>query len=94
MKKNFSYFIFYSTPSINYLLPTTNYSSLIHIDAYRLEKEEELLKLGWQGLISDPQNLICVEWADKVANIMPSHIRLKFEHGEGENERKIIRTKE
>src|SRR3989344_466635 len=38
---------FYKIPP-NYLLPTTKYSSLIHIDAYRLEKEEELLKLGWQ----------------------------------------------
>ncbi len=54
--------------------------SLIHIDAYRIEKEEEMLNLGWQEIISDPRNLICIEWADKIAGIMPSHIVIKFEH--------------
>jgi tRNA threonylcarbamoyladenosine biosynthesis protein TsaE len=65
---------------------------LIHIDAYRLESGKELLNLGWQELLAHPSNLICIEWPEKVAEILPEHIMLRFEHAEGEgqeNERKI-----
>jgi tRNA threonylcarbamoyladenosine biosynthesis protein TsaE len=65
-------------------------NKLIHIDAYRLESGEELKKLGWDELLADPKNLICIEWPERVAEIMPEHFVLRFEHNEGkENERKI-----
>jgi tRNA threonylcarbamoyladenosine biosynthesis protein TsaE len=64
--------------------------NLIHIDAYRIEKAEEILNLGWQEIIKDPKNLICIEWPEKIAEIMPAHIMLKFEHVQIENQRKII----
>lgn len=52
---------------------------LIHIDAYRLEKSEELVRLGWNEIIADQDNLILIEWPEKVADIMPTkHIKLKF----------------
>jgi len=56
------------------------FNKLIHIDAYRIEKEEEMLNLGWSEIISDPKNLICIEWPEKIAGIMPPHIVIKFEH--------------
>jgi tRNA threonylcarbamoyladenosine biosynthesis protein TsaE len=71
-----------------YELENKNFRHLIHIDAYRIEKEEEMLNLGWQEIIADPKNLICIEWADRIAGIMPPHIMIKFEHV-SENERKI-----
>ena len=43
----------------------------MHIDAYRLEKEEELLHLGWKELISDAENLIVIEWPEMVKGITP-----------------------
>jgi len=61
---------------------------LIHVDAYRIEKDEEMLNLGWQEIISDPQNLICIEWPERIAKIMPEHIKIFFEHID-ENSRKI-----
>jgi tRNA threonylcarbamoyl adenosine modification protein YjeE len=39
---------------------------LIHIDAYRLEKPEELQALGWEDLVADKNNLIMVEWPENV----------------------------
>lgn len=54
-----------------YELSKENWEHLIHIDAYRLEREEELLHLGWKEIIKRPGNLILVEWADKVAGILP-----------------------
>ena len=61
-----------------------NFSHLIHIDAYRLEKSSELLHLGWREIISNPQNLILIEWPERVADIMPEHIRINFSHIENE----------
>ena len=54
---------------------------MIHIDAYRLEKDEELLHLGWQEIISEPENFILIEWPENVAGIIPENakrISLKF----------------
>ena len=59
------------------------------VEGTGIEKEEEMLNLGWQEIIADPQNLICIEWPERIAGIMPPHIVIKFEHGENENERKI-----
>ncbi|MEI6058001.1 MAG: tRNA (adenosine(37)-N6)-threonylcarbamoyltransferase complex ATPase subunit type 1 TsaE [bacterium] len=57
----------------------TAFKHLIHIDAYRLEKSAELAHLGWSEIISDPTNLVLIEWPERVADIMPAdHIRLKF----------------
>ena len=39
---------------------------LIHIDAYRLEKREELEALDFERLVSDPHNLILIEWPENV----------------------------
>lgn len=48
------------------------FSRLIHIDAYRLESESELEHLGWKEMLSDPQNLILVEWPERVVSLIPS----------------------
>jgi len=54
-----------------YPLQTEPFSHFIHVDAYRLEDGEELKKLGWNDMLSDPKNIIFVEWADKVEDILP-----------------------
>ena len=64
------------------------FNKLIHIDAYRIEKEEEMLNLGWQEIISDPKNLICIEWPERISGVIPTHTKIIFEHI-NENERKI-----
>ncbi|MFA6269643.1 MAG: tRNA (adenosine(37)-N6)-threonylcarbamoyltransferase complex ATPase subunit type 1 TsaE [Candidatus Paceibacterota bacterium] len=66
------------------------FHKLIHIDAYRIETAGEMLNLGWSEIIADPQNLIFIEWPEKIQSIMPPHIVIKFEHGHKESERKIV----
>lgn len=62
-----------------YKLQSSRFSHLIHVDAYRIEKEDELLHLGWEELIGDPKNLICIEWPENVSKIMPAdHIKINF----------------
>lgn len=74
-----------------YELPenSQNFLHLIHIDAYRLETSEELLNLGWKNIISDKNNLILIEWPEKVSDIMPEHIKIRIKHAENENSREV-----
>lgn len=46
---------------------------LIHIDAYRLESVDELKTLGWDELIKEKENLIVIEWADKIEEALPEN---------------------
>jgi len=60
-----------------------------HIDCYRIEKPKEILALGFQDIISDPRNIVCLEWADKIKKILPKQtIILKFDFKD-KNRRKI-----
>ncbi len=72
-----------------YELENKKFKRLIHIDVYRLEKSEELLHLGWQEVISDPENLILIEWPERVADIMPEHTKISFKVLENESSREI-----
>lgn len=58
-----------------------NFTFFIHIDAYRLKGGAELNAIGWQEIISDPKNLIMIEWPELVADVMPANTRyIDFKH--------------
>ncbi len=42
------------------------WKKLVHIDAYRLERREELGALDWEKLVADKNNLILMEWPENV----------------------------
>lgn len=44
---------------------------LVHIDAYRLTRPEDLETIGWHELIEEPDTLIAVEWAEKIEPLLP-----------------------
>jgi len=72
-----------------YYLPSKIYH-LYHIDLYRIEKPEEAKGLGLEEILSDPNAIVAIEWAEKVSDILPEkRIDIKFEVL-NENERKII----
>jgi len=51
-----------------------------HFDFYRTAKPEEILSLGFKEIISNPENIVVVEWADKIKKIMPKNtLWLNFE---------------
>ncbi|MDB5187866.1 MAG: hypothetical protein JWO50_386 [Candidatus Kaiserbacteria bacterium] len=58
-----------------YALSTGPYSTLVHIDAYRLKNSHELEVLGWSDIAEDPKNLICIEWPERVEALVPSSAR-------------------
>lgn len=51
------------------------FKHLIHIDAYRLEHFKELLHLGWDKIISEKENLILIEWPERVFDIIPEGVQ-------------------
>lgn len=55
------------------------FNRLIHIDCYRLDSPSELQHLGWEEIITNESNLIMIEWADKVAELLPpDHLTVNF----------------
>jgi len=63
---------------------------LHHLDAYRISKQKELLALNFKQIISNPKNIIIVEWADKIKKLLPKKIILiSFKYGKEKNERVI-----
>jgi tRNA threonylcarbamoyladenosine biosynthesis protein TsaE len=72
-----------------YELKDSKFSHLIHIDAYRIESSSELISLGFQKIISDPTNLILIEWPERVEDIMPKHTKIYIKHKENETAREV-----
>ncbi|MEA2112941.1 MAG: tRNA (adenosine(37)-N6)-threonylcarbamoyltransferase complex ATPase subunit type 1 TsaE [Patescibacteria group bacterium] len=57
------------------------FKKLIHIDAYRLDQGKDLVDLGWEDLINNPNNIIFLEWPEKVKGILGSdtiYLNFKF----------------
>ncbi|MDD5731361.1 MAG: tRNA (adenosine(37)-N6)-threonylcarbamoyltransferase complex ATPase subunit type 1 TsaE [Patescibacteria group bacterium] len=77
--------------------PTNAKTFFYHMDAYRLNSSQEALDLGLEEIWGDKNNIIAIEWADKIVDILPEKkIDLCFacpEQSRGENlsenERKI-----
>lgn len=66
------------------------FKNIFHVDAYRLNGAADLEALGFRNIFSNPKNIILVEWAKKVKQILPKNsIWLRFRHGAKENERRI-----
>ena len=60
-------------------LPRSMFHDFYHIDCYRIRKPKEILDLGFKKIISDPENIIAIEWADRIKNFLPKNaLVLKF----------------
>lgn len=63
-----------------YLIPNSDYK-VYHLDLYRLNQEWEVLDLEIMDIISNPKNIILIEWANKTPNLWKSlpHTKILFE---------------
>ncbi|MFA7319004.1 MAG: tRNA (adenosine(37)-N6)-threonylcarbamoyltransferase complex ATPase subunit type 1 TsaE [Parcubacteria group bacterium] len=79
------YEIKYPISNIQYPI---KYQNVYHIDAYRVGTED-ILALGWEEMVANPENIIIIEWAERVKEIIPNNaIWINFEWLD-ENRRKI-----
>jgi len=61
-----------------------------HIDCYRIKKAQDLVALNLEKLLLDSQNIIAIEWAERIEEILPKNtIILKFKFI-NEKQREII----
>ena len=60
---------------------TREVKALVHIDAYRIEDEDEMRPLGFTELLKARGTLICIEWAERIQNLLPKDaLHLTFKH--------------
>lgn len=62
-------------------LTIKQFNNFFHIDCYRTQKPKELLGLDFKEIASNPENIIAIEWADKIKGILSSKtifIKFKF----------------
>ena len=65
------------------------FKNLYHLDCYRIENAKNLAGLGLEEILKDKKNLVVIEWAERVANILPADtVWLNFQH-KGGDKRKI-----
>lgn len=64
-------------------------SNFYHIDLYRIESERDIEGLGILELMGDSENIVVIEWPEKIEHLLPDNkIDLSFEYIE-EDKRKV-----
>lgn len=83
----------YKLQAKSYKLKATSHKRIYHIDCYRLRQAKELMDLGLKEILVNPQNIVLIEWPEKIIKHLPKNaVQIEFKHGEKENER-IIKIK-
>lgn len=55
------------------------FKNFYHIDCYRLEKPSEIKNLGFKEIVSEPKNLVFIEWPEKIKKLIPKNaVWIKF----------------
>ena len=61
---------------------------IFHIDLYRLEREAEILDLGWEDYLGE--GIVVVEWAERLPpSLRLDGIRVLIETAGGDDERRV-----
>ncbi len=72
----------------------SKFKNFYHIDCYRLSNYKDILNLGFQEILNNKENIIAVEWPEKVKEILPSnYLFLKFDFIDFEERRIIFEEK-
>jgi len=71
----------------------SSFKYFYHVDCYRIKDEKEVLELGFEEIISGSQNIIAIEWAERVKKILPKKMILLDFKFLNENNREIILKK-
>jgi len=52
---------------------SASFKYFYHIDCYRIKEGKDLLDLGLKEIISQPENIIAIEWAEKAKEALPEN---------------------
>lgn len=63
-----------------------------HVDLYRIENEQDISGLGLLELMNNPENVVVIEWPEKMENLLPDdRIDFIFRYL-GDDQREIIKN--
>ncbi|HVY73103.1 MAG TPA: tRNA (adenosine(37)-N6)-threonylcarbamoyltransferase complex ATPase subunit type 1 TsaE [Candidatus Paceibacterota bacterium] len=75
----------------DYPISFGRFTKLIHIDAYRLESPEEFAALKPETFLTNPENLVVIEWPERIEGQLPTpDMVLKFSHDGTSDEERYI----
>lgn len=60
-------------------ISNSKFRNFYHIDCYRIKSKNEILRLGFKRIIKEPRNVVAIEWANKIKDLLPKNtLFLKF----------------
>lgn len=62
--------------------PKSKILNLIHIDTYRLEKEDDLIEIGVEDYLGRPDTITIIEWPEKIEKLLKDKkvVNVMIEH--------------
>ena len=72
-----------------YKIPNTK-KQFYHIDCYRIKKAPDLSALNLEKLFLDPQNIITIEWAERIEKILPQNTTILNFKFKSQEQREIL----
>lgn len=67
----------------------TNIKKFYHVDLYRLGSEKEIEDIGLVELMQNRENVVVIEWPERLGSLLPKHAWQLYFKTKGENEREI-----
>ena len=68
----------------------SKFTHFYHIDCYRLKNGKDLEVLDFKEIISNPENIVAIEWPEKVKKLLPKKmVLIRFNHSI-EDQRKLV----
>ncbi len=67
-----------------------SFDNFYHFDCYRIKKATELFVLGFDKILSNPKNIVAIEWAERVQKLLSKDTRLITFKLYNKKERKIV----
>ena len=65
------------------------YKILYHVDAYRIETAKDFGPTGIGDVLDGDENIVLIEWADRIENLVPENAIWIYIKHTGENTREI-----
>ncbi|MCA9358612.1 tRNA (adenosine(37)-N6)-threonylcarbamoyltransferase complex ATPase subunit type 1 TsaE [Candidatus Kaiserbacteria bacterium] len=73
-----------------YELSNDCFDQLFHIDAYRIENEEEVGPLRLESFLNGSRSVICLEWPEQIPSIIPQSA-LRVMISIAENDERLVK---
>lgn len=85
---------YYKIKSLNIKIPLLGtllkYRTFYHIDCYRIKNANDISELGLKQIFSNTENIVAIEWAEKIKNIVPKQaLQIEFQVGQELDKRYI-----